>query len=87
MKVPKSLVVVVVPFVASLALAEDVKQETERTQAQFEALDRNADRRISQDEARSSRDLANRFAAVDADADGYVSAQEYLARPSGERFE
>ena len=87
MKVPMSLLAVVVPFLASMALADDVKQETERTQAQFEALDRNSDQRISKDEARSNRDLANRFAAVDADADGYVSAQEYLARPTGERFE
>ncbi|MET0984887.1 MAG: hypothetical protein ABW034_05705 [Steroidobacteraceae bacterium] len=87
MKTRMFLLMVAVPFLASVALADDVAEETERTQAKFQALDRNSDQRISKDEASSNRDLANRFAAVDANADGYVSAEEYLARPSEERFE
>lgn len=75
------------PALASGVQADDIQKETAQTQAQFEALDRDADRRISQSEARSNKDLKHRFAAVDANADGYVSAEEYMARPSGEKFE
>lgn len=87
MTVRMFLLVLASPCLASVALADDAAKETERTQARFQALDRDADQRLSKDEASSSRDLAHRFAAVDANADGYVSAEEYLARPSGERFE
>lgn len=87
MKIRMLVLSLTLPLVAALASADDVKQETERTQARFEALDRNSDQRISKEEAQASRDLPQRFAAVDADADGYVSAQEYLARPSDEQFE
>jgi hypothetical protein len=48
--------------------------------AQFEALDRNSDQRLSQSEASSDENVADKFAALDSDSDGYVSKEEYTAR-------
>jgi Ca2+-binding EF-hand superfamily protein len=62
-------------------------EDAAATQARFEALDRNADQRISKSEAASDKDLAGRFAAVDSDTDGYLTQLEFVARPSGESFE
>jgi hypothetical protein len=66
---------------------DDIQKATDRAQAEFKALDRDADARISQSEARANSRLARRFAAVDANADGFLSAEEYMARPSDESFE
>jgi hypothetical protein len=48
--------------------------------AQFEALDRNSDQRLSQSEVDSDENLSGKFAALDVDGDGYVTKREYTAR-------
>lgn len=44
----------------------------------FADLDRDGDSRISRDEASADPRLDGRFTEVDADADGELSAREYL---------
>lgn len=56
-------------------------------EAKFQSLDKNDDLRISKNEAASEKALADRFAAVDSDGDGFLSKSEYEARPSAEPFE
>ncbi len=46
----------------------------------FEALDRNDDHQISRTEAGVDRHLADDFAYIDTDGDGYISPAEYAAR-------
>ena len=53
--------------------------------AQFESLDRNSDQRLSQSEAASDENVADRFAALDSDSDGYVTKDEYTARMQQDR--
>jgi hypothetical protein len=53
--------------------------------AQFEALDRNSDQRLSQTEAASDEKVAGKFAALDVDSDGYVTKTEYTARMQKDR--
>ena len=53
----------------------------------FKALDRNNDRKISRSEATVKGSVSKRFDGIDSDADGYLSKQEFAARPSPERFE
>jgi len=55
----------------------------------FSALDRNDDEQISRAEASEDEEgmLSERFASVDADSDGYLTKDEYSARPSDEQFE
>jgi hypothetical protein len=47
-------------------------------QATFESLDRNQDQRVSKTEAAADDGLSAQFAALDADADGYINKNEYL---------
>ena len=49
-----------------------------RPQATFEALDRNQDERVSKVEAAADDGLSAQFAALDADADGYINKSEYM---------
>jgi len=49
-------------------------------QPSFETLDRNGDHQISRTEAGVDRHLADNFAYIDTDGDGYISAAEYAAR-------
>ena len=49
----------------------------------FESLDKNGDQRISRTEAGIDKGLSNIFATADTDGDGYVSKDEYAARPQG----
>ena len=53
----------------------------------FKALDRNNDRKISRSEATVKGSVSKRFDGIDSDADGYLSKQEFAARPSPEKFE
>ena len=53
--------------------------------AQFEGLDRNSDQRLSQQEASNDENVAGKFAALDADGDGYVTKREFTARMSKDR--
>jgi Ca2+-binding EF-hand superfamily protein len=76
------------------ALAEAPPQEAqpdfkalEKVEAEFQSLDRDADRQISKTEARAERSLPQRFEGIDADANGYLSRAEFVARPSAEVFE
>jgi Ca2+-binding EF-hand superfamily protein len=66
---------------------KDDPETTQEVKAEFEALDRDDDQRISKDEAARERSLRERFAAVDSSGDGYLSLDEYNARPSDEPFE
>lgn len=54
------------------ALAKDQKNQA------FDALDKNADRFLSRDEATAEKELAKRFAKFDANKDGKLSEEEYL---------
>jgi len=47
-------------------------------QATFESLDRNQDQRVSKGEAAADDGLSAQFAALDADADGYINKNEYM---------
>jgi hypothetical protein len=47
-------------------------------QATFESLDRNQDQRVSKVEATADDGLSAQFAALDADADGYINKSEYM---------
>jgi Ca2+-binding EF-hand superfamily protein len=53
----------------------------------FESLDRNRDEKISRSEASVKGSVGKRFDGIDSDGDGYLSRQEFAARPSDERFE
>lgn len=70
----------------SPATLPDAKAMQE-VQARFQSLDKNRDLRISKAEAGTEKALADRFAAVDANGDGFLSAPEFEARPSAEPFE
>lgn len=56
------------------AQARAVQQRT------FESLDRNGDHQISRTEAGVDKHLAEDFAYIDTDGDGYISPAEYAAR-------
>lgn len=53
----------------------------------FKSLDRDNDQRISRKEAAKEESLRKRFAGVDSSGDGYLSFEEFRARPSAEPFE
>ena len=60
----------------SLAYAD---QTPTSTQATFDSIDRNADRRISRTEAGYHKTLIDRFALIDTDGDGFISREELYA--------
>lgn len=52
--------------------------ETPIAEVTFESLDRNKDQRVSKVEAAADDGLSSQFAALDTDADGYISKGEYM---------
>jgi hypothetical protein len=80
------LVAALGPFAAPTA--EDLPvRSTKDVQVIFDSLDRNRDAKISRSEASVKGSVAKRFDGIDSDGDGYLSKQEFAARPSNERFE
>ena len=68
--------------------AEDLPvRSTKDVQVIFNSLDRNRDAKISRSEASVKGSVAKRFDGIDSNGDGYLSRQEFAARPSDERFE
>jgi Ca2+-binding EF-hand superfamily protein len=64
----------------------DVKT-TDEVEQTFAALDRDDDKLISKQEAQRRTELRDRFEGVDASGDGYLSRNEFRARPNSEPFE
>lgn len=62
-------------------------RSTDDVEVVFTSLDRNRDQKISRNEALVKGSVSKRFDGIDADGDGYLSMQEFSARPSDERFE
>lgn len=62
-------------------------RSTQDVEVVFASLDRNNDRKISRNEAQVKGSVGKRFDGIDSDGDGYLSKQEFAARPSAERFE
>ena len=61
-------------LIAGLALAQDEGQGPD-----FLQLDTNADGRVSKEEAQADARVAEQFDDGDADRDGYLSVQEFVA--------
>ena len=70
------------------ATADDLPaRSTADVEVVFKSLDRNHDRQISRGEAAVKGSVSKRFDGIDSDGDGFLSKQEFAARPSDERFE
>ena len=61
-------------LLAGMAFAQDEAQEPD-----FLQLDTNADGRVSKDEAQADARVAEQFDDGDANRDGYLSVQEFVA--------
>jgi Ca2+-binding EF-hand superfamily protein len=66
-------------FLCIAAASADDKEKSTSAEATFKSLDRDADQRLSKSEAAGDKMLAQHFAAVDADSDGYLTKREYAA--------
>ena len=75
------------PVIHAAAVEELPIRSTEDVEVVFKALDRNSDSKISRTEATVKGSVSKRFDGIDSDGDGYLSKQEFAARPSAERFE
>jgi hypothetical protein len=77
-----------VGLAAWTAAADDLPaRSTADVEVVFKSLDRNRDRKISRSEASVKGSVSKRFDGIDSDGDGYLSKQEFAARPSSEPFE
>ena len=75
-------------FATRTATADDLPvRSTADVAVVFKSLDRNKDQKISRSEAAVKGSVSKRFDGIDANGDGYLSRQEFAARPSDERFE
>ncbi|HEY7642478.1 MAG TPA: hypothetical protein VH814_22285 [Steroidobacteraceae bacterium] len=76
------------PCAMSAIAADDLPvRSTKDVEVVFRSLDRNRDAKISRSEASLKGSVSKRFDGIDSDGDGYLSKQEFAARPSDERFE
>ncbi|HKS56242.1 MAG TPA: hypothetical protein VJS12_13210 [Steroidobacteraceae bacterium] len=83
-----SLLVAVSLAPCAAQTAQDLPiRSTKDVQVVFDSLDRNRDAKISRSEATVKGSVSKRFDGIDSDGDGYLSKQEFAARPSDERFE
>jgi Ca2+-binding EF-hand superfamily protein len=71
----------------TLHAEQQAPQTRDEVEQVFQSLDRDEDDRISKSEAQRRAELRERFGGVDSSGDGYLSRNEYLSRPSDERFE
>lgn len=86
----RSILFTALAGLCAAALADDgtgTLDTTAQVQVAFETIDRNSDQRISKTEAGTHKTLIDRFAAVDADGDGFISKAEFEARPGGKSFQ
>jgi hypothetical protein len=63
---------------ASTAFASGEPAERRFSDSPFDALDRNADHRLSRSEAGFDRTLSRTFAQIDSNGDGYITPIEYV---------
>ena len=82
-----SLLAVALAAPCAAAADELPARSTKDVEVVFASLDRNNDRKISRNEAQVKGSVGKRFDGIDSDGDGYLSKQEFAARPSAERFE
>ena len=76
----KLIPLVAATLLSAAAMAGDKpKDSTQSTDATFKSLDRNADERLSQTEVATSKELSSQFAALDTDADGFLTKREFTA--------
>ncbi|HEU4654491.1 MAG TPA: EF-hand domain-containing protein [Steroidobacteraceae bacterium] len=68
------------PAPAPAPAAKAPESQARAADPAFQALDRNDDHQISRTEAGVDRHLADDFAYIDTDGDGYISPAEYAAR-------
>lgn len=67
------------PAASDTAPAARPVPQARTAQPTFDSLDRNTDHQISRTEAGVDRHLADEFAYIDTDGDGYISPAEYEA--------
>lgn len=75
------------PCAAQTAAQDLPVRSTKDVQVVFNSLDRDRDSKISRSEASMKGSVSKRFDGIDSDGDGYLSKQEFAARPSDARFE
>lgn len=69
----------VATLLVGVAVADDSEKSMTSQDATFKSMDQNADSRLSKAEVVSDTMLAEHFADVDGDSDGYLSMREYSA--------
>ena len=74
-------------FLSAAAMAganDDQERSAAGSDAEFAALDRNEDQRISKSEASEDENISSQFASLDADSDGYVTETEFAMKSKQE---
>ena len=75
------------PCAAQTASQDLPVRSSKDVQVVFNSLDRDRDSKISRSEASMKGSVSKRFDGIDSNGDGYLSRQEFAARPSDARFE